>query len=484
MGRVLGEGVEKRGRGRRKKEGRRGARESKATYSLGPNKGAVMMRGKSGSEVTEAARAITRRKADRPARKQLTNKTKGKMAILFAQYVGEMHDGSEAMMQEVTGMSRWMEFARSPATVTAYLAAYERTAKWLEARDLCVMPIKPFAFARYLSALGYYCESQKLTRANVLMACAAVNWRHEAVGELSPTDSPLVTNIKKGVSKALGVGGQQKSPITDMDMRRWYEERVVASDREILQVVMLARLGIMMEGLLRFDCIIDVDYGDVIVTKEEIRIFVCEAKTARDKKEGQWVTLLAPSVPTPWCAYTLFLEVLHRLQGEWDTLSVAQQRDWGKKHPGVVSVSSEGEITLALNRTLVMCKLAKAYGRRLPIAGAIGYGAFVKLLKTWVTSIGHSPKDYASHSCRRGGATRLKMRGLPDTLIMEMGRWRSKESMQLYFDWNTEMSVRAAAVRVALEAHAEAGLCLEADVGLFVNKEEMGDVFREMESEG
>jgi hypothetical protein len=259
---------------------------------------------------------------------------------------------------------------------------------------------------------------------------------------------------------------------------------VVASGRDILELVMLMRLAVMMEGLLRYDCFRAVEFWDIIITTEEIRIFVGEAKTARDKREGQWVTILAPSRPTPWCAYTLLMEVASRLQEEWDALTRLQQREWGKKHPGVVNVSIEGEITLALNRTLVMCKLGKAYGRRLPVVGAIGYGTFVKLIKQWANSIGHSPKDYASHSCRRGGATRLKMRGVPDTLIMKMGRWRSKESMQLYFDWNTEMSVRVAAVRVMLEAHAEAGLCLETDVGLFVNEEEMGEVLIDMASEG
>jgi hypothetical protein len=482
MERVLGGGDEWGRRKKRKKE--KGGEVSKSGEREGGRQGTVMMRGRSGEEATAAARAIAKRKASEPARKQLTAKAKQKMVDFFGQYVSGMHDGSKEMLKEVAKMARWTEFVRSPATVKAYLAAYGRVSRWLEERGLSVMPIPSFACARYLSALAYYCEEKKLTKSNVLIACAAIKWRHEAVGELSPTNSPLVVNIKKGMSKALGVRGWQKSPITDEDMQRWYWERVVASGRDILELVMLMRLGVMKEGLLRYDCFRAVEWWDIIITTEEIRVFVGEAKTSRDKREGQWVTLLAPSRPTPWSAYTLLMEVADRLQEEWNALTGAQQKAWGKRHPGVVNISSEGETTLALNRVLVMCKLGKGYGRRLPVAGAIGYGTFVKLIKKWATSIGHLPKDYASHSCRRGGATSLKMRGVPDTLIMEMGRWRSKESMQLYFDWNTEMSVRVAAVRAALGARVGAGLRLEADEGLYVNEEEMGEVLIEMGIEG
>jgi hypothetical protein len=482
MERVLGGGEDRGRRKKRKKEKREEV--SKRGERGEGRRWVVMMRGKSGAEVTQAARAITKRKASEPARKQLTARAKQKMVDFFEQYVSRMHDGSEGMRQEVGEMARWTEIVRSPATVQAYLAAYGRAVRWLEVRGLAVMPIPPFSCARYLSALGYYCEERKLTKSNVLIACAAIKWRHEAVGELSPTNSPLVVNIKKGMGKALGVRGWQKSPITEEDMQRWYWERVVASGFDILEIVMLMRLGVMMEGLLRYDCFRAVEWWDIIITPEEIRIFVGEAKTSRDKREGQWVILLAPLVQTPWSAYTLLLGVAERLQGEWNALTGVQQRAWGKQHPGVVNISREGKTTLALNRVLIMCKLGKAHGRRLPVSGAMGYGTFLKLIKKWVTSIGHSPKDYASHSCRRGGATMFKVRGLPDTLIMEMVRWRSKESMQLYFDWDTEMSVRVAAVREALGARVGVGSSLEADEGLYVNEEEMGDVLIEMEVEG
>ena len=79
------------------------------------------------------------------------------------------------------------------------------------------------------------------------------------------------------------------------------------------------------------------------------------------------------------------------------------------------------------------------------------YGRFVKVLKEWVRDIDKDPKRYAAHSCRRGGATGLKMMGVSDSIILEAGRWRSESSMKLYFDWDVEIRVRVEKVRKARE---------------------------------
>ena len=56
---------------------------------------------------------------------------------------------------------------------------------------------------------------------------------------------------------------------------------------------------------------------------------------------------------------------------------------------------------------------------------------FVKLIRDALTAIGYDPKVYAGHSLRIGAATTAAERGIEDSSIKALGRWRS-EAFQTY----------------------------------------------------
>ena len=55
----------------------------------------------------------------------------------------------------------------------------------------------------------------------------------------------------------------------------------------------------------------------------------------------------------------------------------------------------------------------------------LSYNGLVAVVRALASVCGAPPKEYAGHSFRRGGATELARRGVPDRVIQKLGRWRS-----------------------------------------------------------
>ena len=62
----------------------------------------------------------------------------------------------------------------------------------------------------------------------------------------------------------------------------------------------------------------------------------------------------------------------------------------------------------------------------------VSYGALRRWLRRTSVALGFSADCFRSHSCRRGGATALSIKGWPIVDIMMMGRWQSDSSCRLY----------------------------------------------------
>ena len=108
----------------------------------------------------------------------------------------------------------------------------------------------------------------------------------------------------------------------------------------------------------------------------------------------------------------------------------------------------------------------------LPVAVAVSmsYDLFQKKFRAILAAVGEDPKGFSTHSMRRGGATELRARELPEELIAQHGGWKSEKSMRKYFDGAVEFTRRAAALQKAeadgqaCQAHTVADVdCLEED---------------------
>ena len=77
-------------------------------------------------------------------------------------------------------------------------------------------------------------------------------------------------------------------------------------------------------------------------------------------------------------------------------------------------------------------------------------GAAIALrVKNMLSLINVDPTPYSSHSMRHGGATNLAERGVPDYVILAVGRWRSDSYLRYIqasdaerFRWSASMTSR------------------------------------------
>jgi hypothetical protein len=65
---------------------------------------------------------------------------------------------------------------------------------------------------------------------------------------------------------------------------------------------------------------------------------------------------------------------------------------------------------------------------------ALSRGVMIEMTRKLLGSMGHDSSMYHGHSFRRGGATSLANRGVPDSVIQILGRWLS-DCYKLYIDF-------------------------------------------------
>ncbi len=159
-----------------------------------------------------------------------------------------------------------------------------------------------------------------------------------------------------------------------------------------------------------------------------------------------------------WCCYVFAFFGLFRLReliGDHFTFNAVQRFDWGIHItiPFSKTNINPAVVKLAQRRGDIFCPLL-AYDRYvefIPIKLRISNSPFFRIsldrtialtaasyASTLKYRIEHqllkSPSSYGTHSMRRGGTTALFQAKVPDTMIMNHGRWRSI-TYQRYFDW-------------------------------------------------
>jgi hypothetical protein len=357
-----------------------------------------------------------------------------------------LHGGSEKEQRGVEKITMWLQNTHAPATVEAYMAAYNRVKRWLIENGFGIMPIKPFHFMLYMAEMAHQCRIKNMTKSNIDMACAAVSYVHELGGKAAenPVNVPLVRRLKLSIGRSLTHKGHQATPIVGENLKAGFElwEK---SGHPFTGLVRLMNYAMMKEGLMRWSDLHQVYGGDVIALKSHMRVFVAEAKTDT-KREGQWVLIIRTE--EQWGAYALVVRWAQEAEKMWGSLTHAQQT----KSPKDVPRNEEnGRMILQLHRVPLMCRMTLVGGVELVTTKRVTYDQFLGEVKQWAQEIGLPAKGYSTHSLRRGGATDQKLSGIPDTLIMLNGRWKSQDTMYKYFDWSVEISTRVAQITERLK---------------------------------
>jgi hypothetical protein len=167
------------------------------------------------------------------------------------------------------------------------------------------------------------------------------------------------------------------------------------------------------------------------------------------------------------------LRLLVEWSRQWGQLAEKDREEWLRRHPNA-TVDGTIHTELAINAIHLVGPVQEFMKATLPVPkkvkdtkGKAGtpwtYNTFLDAFRAMLTGAGLAAKDFATHSLRRGGASQLREAGVSDELIMDQGRWKSRSSMNRYFDWDTELSVRAS--RLLREAPTAATDVTQAPTG-------------------
>jgi integrase len=211
-----------------------------------------------------------------------------------------------------------------------------------------------------------------------ILAALAV-W-HTDAGLASPTTSPAVKELVKGIARAHAHTPKAKRALRREDVERI---RALASDGDaaVRRTVVMAVLG--WSAWLRIRELLALRVRDIEFHAQGMRVFVARSKTDQLGK-GAWV-LVARDPDASACP----VQVVHGY---------------------VLREGLTGDMHLL---------------RNLNTGGEVSYDCARRDLRALLERIGLAPEDYGTHSLRRGGATDAAERGVSDALIKVQGRWKS-----------------------------------------------------------
>jgi hypothetical protein len=122
-----------------------------------------------------------------------------------------------------------LNVSRANATVKTYHLGFIRWKKWASINGMSsvdILPVKPFFVAINLSSLVQSCR----TVSPVTQAFASLQWAHNLIGQLSPTDTYLVKNILEGAKRKLATPTVKKEPITPELLSLMYNSNYKEND--------------------------------------------------------------------------------------------------------------------------------------------------------------------------------------------------------------------------------------------------------------
>lgn len=270
-------------------------------------------------------------------------------------------------------------------TLRAYASDWRDFTGWCQANHRLPRPAGPETVSLYLSSLADHVKVSTLTR-----RISAISQAHQAAEFESPTQSPLVRQLMKGIRRAKGSAQEGKSPLkvehlrsitADLDPARPLDVR----DRALLLVG--------FAGAFRRSELVSLDIEDLEFNGEGLVIHLKKSKTDPEG-EGRRVGIPYGSTPA--------------------TCPVRAMKDWlgvlkAQKGPVFRTVNRHGHIFKSRLSSKAVALVVKRLTAKHGIEG-----------------------DFAGHSLRAGLATAAAAAGVCERAIMAQTGHRSLATMRKY----------------------------------------------------
>ena len=131
----------------------------------------------------------------------------------------------------------------------------------------------------------------------------------------------------------------------------------------------LLAIAVMKDGCFRWDDLVRVELGDVLVTWQYARVFITEGKTDKARK-GFWGMVPCTRREQPWSGYALLRRAPEWLAAELARLSVVEKGAWLLAHREM-STWVDGAGSVALNKVRLLCPLQRVHGAVLPASAQV-----------------------------------------------------------------------------------------------------------------
>lgn len=336
-----------------------------------------------------------------------------------------------------------VSLARKPTTFKKHAGYFTTWIAYAQLKRTRIFPISPFDFANYLmeSAIGDKTASPTLSR------CDAISFFCELSNTENPMESSLCRMIKEALKRRLGIRGKKKLPLLQEQLSAIFS-RQLGNSHTLHTVVTCFRIALMYEGCLRWHDLAQINFGDIIITKDFIRIFVQSAKTDA-YRQGQWVTIATST--KRFAAYSLLAQVLDAIAFLWTHANTNTRRILA----GGITQTKESYLSLKEIPILFAIDTCS----QLPdFSSQTQYPQFLNTLKDWGELEGIARDDIGTHSLRRGLASDWTMTGIPDRLRRAQGRWKSEIAADGYIDESINIQMQLRACHYAAKAQPQAHL--------------------------
>lgn len=334
-----------------------------------------------------------------------------------------------------------ISLARKPSTFkkhTGYFLAWVRHAQHHGAK---ILPISPMDFANFLISAAAHDNTASPT----LSRCDAISFFCDISNTPSPMQHSLCRTIKEALKRRLGIRGRKKLPLLHEQISAIFT-RQLTNSHTLHTLVTCFRMAIMYEGCLRWHDMAQISFGDIIITKTFLRIFIQQAKTDAYRK-GQWVTVDASL--DRFSTYSLLAQVLDTLAVLWIKATNDMRRSFLGMHD-----TEEAPKFLPISDIPLIFYIDK-HSQAPYFNTCTDYPHFLNTLQEWAALEGLDRADVGTHSLRRGLASDWALVGIPDRLRRAQGRWRSEIVADGYIDESINIQMQLRACHHAARNHAD-----------------------------
>lgn len=285
----------------------------------------------------------------------------------------------------------------SAATRRAYESDWRQFDLFCQKYELEELPATPETICLYISSMA----EQNAKVATIVRRCTSISAIHRAAGHDSPTRNDKVARVLKGIKNQKGAPSDQSKALSWLDLQKLVAQ---CNTSMILGVRDAAILSLGWASAMRRSELVALNHNDLDFVDEGIIITIRRSKTDQTGK-GQKIGI--PKSNGPICPV--------RFVQAWIDRRKPTLKENG---PLFERIGATGR-----NKWWCETKGIRLSSRMVS-----------EIVKHYAQLAGFNPARYSAHSLRRGFATEVGARGVPERIISRHTRHRSVEVLRGYIE--------------------------------------------------